>query len=122
MSLRDEVIDAICALQGLDYHPSEKDEARIADAVVEVIQAREVQVQRLQKLVGNLIELVEELREDGVKDTGHVVMSEADVIAQENAARSMRDRAAACAEDDPTADYDIRRQILNLPLLVEESK
>ena len=103
MSLRGEVIDAICALQGLDYHPSEKDEARIADAVVEVIQAREVQVQRLQGLVDQLTELVES--------------------GQEDAARSMRERAAQEVVFEPhRVPMAISDAILNLPLLVEESK
>lgn len=38
-----------------------------------------------------------------------------------HAARSMRERAAEIALDDPTADYDIRRQILNLPLLPDSA-
>lgn len=38
----------------------------------------------------------------------------------EHGARSMRERAAACADDDPTADYDIKRQILALPLLPDD--
>lgn len=64
-------------------------------------------------------------------DTGHVVISQArlaelnDRIACSdthvaNAARSMRERAAEAALDDPTADYDIRRQIRALPLLPDD--
>lgn len=64
-------------------------------------------------------------------DTGHVVISQArlaelnDRIAYSdthvaNAARSMRERAAEAALDDPTADYDIRRQIRALPLLPDD--
>lgn len=62
-------------------------------------------------------------------DTGHEVVSEHQIQfrismamanAASGAARSMRERAAACAEDDPTADYDIKRQILALPLLPDD--
>lgn len=58
-------------------------------------------------------------------DTGHEVLSVEEIgqIIEDSTAigaRSMQERAAACAEDDPTADYDIRRQIRALPLLPDD--
>lgn len=40
MDLRAKITEAVCALQGLDHHPSEDDEQRIADAVTELAEAR----------------------------------------------------------------------------------
>ena len=52
----------------------------------------------------------------------HVLSDEAVTDAERAAARSMRERAAEAALDDPTADYDIARQIRALPLLPDDTE
>ena len=100
MDLRAKIAEAMYQRPASEYADS-----RRVDAVMEVIEEHEQQVQRLERLLGQLTKISEEHRMD-----------------LETAARSMRDRALQAISDAWGTERTATEMVRALPLLTEEDE